>query len=110
VTAVDCGEAVSRVIECVPEGGSRCDARERDVRALQTDLRGSDERGRQLSRTSECSMKKNDRTYLLRVDVSKDEQRAIDDFWFRERFPNKAAAVRELLRRGLARDSEENSN
>jgi hypothetical protein len=55
-------------------------------------------------------MKQKGRTYRVRVDVSEDEERAIDDFWFRERFPNKAAAVRELLRRGLARDSEENSN
>jgi hypothetical protein len=28
--------------------------------------------------------------------------RAIEDFWFRERLPSKAAAVRELLRRALA--------
>jgi hypothetical protein len=52
-------------------------------------------------------MKQNDRTYRLRVDVSKDEQRTIDDFWFRERLPIKAAAVRELLRRGLASDRED---
>ena len=55
-------------------------------------------------------MKQKGRTYRLQVDVSDDERRAIDDLWFRERMPSKAAAVRELLRRGLARDREENSN
>ena len=55
-------------------------------------------------------MQQNGRTYRLRVDVSEDDQRAIDNFWFRERLQSKAAAVRELLSRGLARDSEENPN
>jgi hypothetical protein len=55
-------------------------------------------------------MKQKGRTYRLRVDVSEDEERAIDDFWFRERFPTKAAAVRELLRRGLVKASEEHQN
>ena len=55
-------------------------------------------------------MKQTSRTYRLVVEVSKDDQRAIDEFWFRERLPSKAAAVRELLRRGLARDREENPN
>ena len=50
------------------------------------------------------------RTYRLQVEMSDDEQRAIDDFWFRERLPNKAAAVRELLLRGAAKAREENSN
>jgi hypothetical protein len=55
-------------------------------------------------------MKQKGRTCRLRVDVSEDDERAIDDFWFRERLPTKAAAVRELLRRGLVRASEENSD
>jgi hypothetical protein len=53
-------------------------------------------------------MKQKGRTYRVRVDVSEDEERAIDDFWFR--FPTKAAAVRELLRRGLVKASEEHQN
>ena len=55
-------------------------------------------------------MNQKGRSYRLVVEVSKDDQRAIDDFWFRERLPSRAAAVRELLRRGLARDHEENPN
>ena len=50
------------------------------------------------------------RTFRLQVELRPDEARAIDDFWFRERLPNKAAAIRELLRRGVAKDREENSN
>jgi len=55
-------------------------------------------------------VKQTGRTYRLQVELSPDDSRAIDDFWFRERLPTKAAAVRELLRRGLVKDSEENSN
>ena len=47
------------------------------------------------------------RTFRLQVELPPDEARAIDDFWFRERMPNKAAATRELLRRGLMKDREE---
>lgn len=50
------------------------------------------------------------RPYRLVVNVSDEDSRAIDDFWFRERLPNKAATVRELLRRGLVRAREENSD
>jgi metal-responsive CopG/Arc/MetJ family transcriptional regulator len=53
---------------------------------------------------------KSARNYRLQVDMPEEEYRAIDDFWFRERLPTRAAAVRELLRRGLARDREENPN
>jgi hypothetical protein len=49
-------------------------------------------------------MKETDRTYRLQVELSDDEMRAIEDFWFREHLPSKSAAVRELLRRGLATD------
>ena len=38
----------------------------------------------------------------LQVMVSADEIRALDDWRFKERMPSRAAAVRELLRRGLA--------
>jgi hypothetical protein len=38
----------------------------------------------------------------LSVMLTRDELEAINDFRFRARMPNLAAAVRELLRRGLA--------
>jgi metal-responsive CopG/Arc/MetJ family transcriptional regulator len=55
-------------------------------------------------------MKQKNRAYRLQVDMSEEDYRAIEDFWFRERLPTRAAAIRELLRRALARDSAENSN
>ena len=54
-------------------------------------------------------MNQKGRSYRLVVDVSDEDSRAIEDFWFRERLPTKAAAIRELLRRGLVRAGEENS-
>jgi hypothetical protein len=45
---------------------------------------------------------KPDRTERLQVILPSDEVAAIDDFQFRNRIPSRAAAVRELLRRGLA--------
>jgi hypothetical protein len=38
----------------------------------------------------------------LQVMLGPDELRVIDDFRFKHRMPSRAAAVRELLRRGLA--------
>lgn len=38
----------------------------------------------------------------LQVMLSDEELAALDDFRFRERMPSRAAAVRELLKRGLA--------
>ena len=38
----------------------------------------------------------------LQVMLSPEELVAVDDFRFKERMPSRAAAVRELLRRGLA--------
>ena len=55
-------------------------------------------------------MKQKGRTYRLQVEIAHDDWRAIEDFWFRERLPTRAAAVRELLRRGLLKNSEEISN
>ena len=43
-----------------------------------------------------------DRTERLQFDISLDLLRAIDDFQFRSRIPNRSEAVRELLKRGLA--------
>ena len=48
-------------------------------------------------------MKRIDRSYRLQVELSADQRRALEDFWFRERLPNRAAAIRELLNRGLVR-------
>ena len=38
----------------------------------------------------------------LQIMLSSDELLALDDFRFKKRMPSRAAAVRELLRRGLA--------
>ena len=38
----------------------------------------------------------------LQIMLSPDELNVVDDFRFRERMPSRAAAVRELLKRGLA--------
>ena len=38
----------------------------------------------------------------LQVMLSPEELRALDDFRFQKRMPSRAAAVREILRRGLA--------
>jgi hypothetical protein len=40
----------------------------------------------------------------LQVMLDPEELRALDDFRFQQRMPSRAAAVRELLRRGLAAD------
>ena len=41
------------------------------------------------------------RTERLQIIVDTDELAVIDDFRFKSRMPSRAAAVRELLRRGL---------
>jgi len=46
-------------------------------------------------------MRQRSLTVRLQVELTKEEKQAIDDFWFAERLPSRAAAVRELLRRGL---------
>jgi hypothetical protein len=51
-----------------------------------------------------------ERPYRLQVELSEEDRKAIEDFWFRERLPTRAAAVRELLRRALAADRQKNSN
>ena len=38
----------------------------------------------------------------LQIMLSPDELNVLDDFRFKERMPSRAAAVRELLKRGLA--------
>jgi hypothetical protein len=40
----------------------------------------------------------------LQVMLTADELRALDDFRFKSRMPSRAAAIREILRRGLASD------
>jgi hypothetical protein len=44
------------------------------------------------------------RTCRLQMDVSESELKAIDDFRFQCRLPNRAAAVRALLKSGMASD------
>jgi phosphoheptose isomerase len=41
----------------------------------------------------------------LQIMLSPEELVAVDDFRFKKRMPSRAAAVRELLRRGLAADA-----
>lgn len=55
---------------------------------------------------SEKTIKGNDlsRGERLQIMLEADELRALDDFRFANRMPSRAAAVRELLRRGLAAD------
>jgi hypothetical protein len=43
-----------------------------------------------------------ERTHRLLVTVTREQLEAIDDFRFGARIPTRAAAVRELLRRGLS--------
>jgi hypothetical protein len=45
-----------------------------------------------------------DRTVRLQIVVSEDELRAIDDYRFQFRLPNRAAAVRALLKSGMNKD------
>jgi hypothetical protein len=45
---------------------------------------------------------KRDRTERLQFYLQADELAAIDDFRFKARMPNRSAAIRELLRRGMA--------
>jgi hypothetical protein len=49
------------------------------------------------------------RAVRLQVLVTKEELALIEDFRFRVRLPTKAAAVRELLRRGLTSKEETSS-
>jgi hypothetical protein len=53
---------------------------------------------------SEKTIKGNDlqRGERLQLMLDGDELRALDDFRFKNRMPSRAAAIRELLRRGLA--------
>jgi metal-responsive CopG/Arc/MetJ family transcriptional regulator len=52
-----------------------------------------------------------ERTERLQVQLGEDELRAVEEFRFRHRLPSRAAAVRELLKRGLhSSDSSESSH
>jgi hypothetical protein len=53
---------------------------------------------------TETTSKGNDlaRGERLQIMLDSDELRAVEDFRFAQRMPSRAAAVRELLRRGLA--------
>jgi hypothetical protein len=52
---------------------------------------------------------KPERIERLQVAVPLDELKAVEDFRFRHRMPNRTAAVRELIRRGLAASKEKKS-
>ena len=60
---------------------------------------------------SEKTYKGNDlvRGERLQIMLEVDELRALDDFRFTNRMPSRAAAVRELLRRGLGVDGAVNN-
>jgi metal-responsive CopG/Arc/MetJ family transcriptional regulator len=47
---------------------------------------------------------KNLRGERLQVMLTLEELKALDDFRFKRRMPSRAAAIREILRRGLAAD------
>jgi hypothetical protein len=57
---------------------------------------------------SEKTLKGNElsRGERLQIMLEADELRALDDFRFNNRMPSRAAAVRELLRRGLGVEAE----
>ena len=46
-------------------------------------------------------MQNRERTERLQLSLNAEEVAAIEEFRFRERMPTRAAAVRELLKRGL---------
>jgi metal-responsive CopG/Arc/MetJ family transcriptional regulator len=46
----------------------------------------------------------------LQIMLSDEELRALDDWRFKKRMPSRAAAVRELLRRGLAAEGFDTAN
>jgi metal-responsive CopG/Arc/MetJ family transcriptional regulator len=50
-----------------------------------------------------------ERIERLQVAIPLDELKAIEDFRFRHRMPNRTAAVRELIRRGLAASEKQTS-
>ncbi len=60
----------------------------------------------QLTQMIEKTAKGNDlaRGERLQLMLEADELKALDDFRYRDRMPSRAAAIRELLRRGLASD------
>ena len=51
-------------------------------------------------------MSENSRGERLQIMLTEDELRALDDWRFTRRMPSRAAAVRELLRRGLSAESD----
>ena len=50
-----------------------------------------------------------DRTVRLQVVVSEDELQAIDEYRFRFRLPNRAAAVRALLQTGMTSTNQDDA-
>jgi hypothetical protein len=58
-----------------------------------------------VGRNSSMTEAKRGRTERLQIMVAADELAALDDFRFKSRMPSRAAAMRELLRRGFGRHS-----
>lgn len=52
-------------------------------------------------RDASAAMSEVNRGERLQIMLNEDELKALDDFRFAQRMPSRAAAVRELLRRGL---------
>lgn len=52
--------------------------------------------------SSGCQMSELERAERLQIMLSSEELQAVEDWRFAKRMPSRAAAVRELLRRGLA--------
>ena len=50
----------------------------------------------------EAVMAQRERAERLQIMLSPDEVTVLDDFRFKKRMPSRAAAIRELLKRGLA--------
>lgn len=51
---------------------------------------------------SEMASRDSERTYRLQIYLSPEELAAIDDFRFQSRLPNRSAAIRALLDRGMS--------
>jgi metal-responsive CopG/Arc/MetJ family transcriptional regulator len=63
-----------------------------------------------IDRKSAEDTAKRERTKRVQVVVPADELAAIDEFRYQARMPSRSAAVRELLRRGLASLDDEADN
>lgn len=63
---------------------------------------GREVKVREDSAREDNASERNSRDERLQIMLAPEELSALDDFRFKKRMPSRAAAVRELLRRGLA--------